>query len=819
MDRLPSQRSRPPRTSSAASLTRALSARPTRSARRIVPDPASARASPKGPAISGTVTGASEPSAAKKMIVQLATRLDSMFEKENKMRQRMMAAAERAEVMVTKLEDNNSLRPGQSTEEDTREVVQMLLSKTSDLSMQDRWSFMESTLKMLVKADSDFQQFTEDYIRDAEQKLTRAPLAPQEGDVLSEEKPTASSEDPADSEATEAEQEAWNEAEEEAKVDRLEFAFKTKQIDPLDCIRDKLRVGERMLHTRASWRDSEGLTYVQLKDRLKHHERRGMTAAKVIKGCDKQINAAQEELQGHKTKVQQLEELNTQQVSHAESLKQDLVYSRKQLLLTTVQGGGVSVPVVLDECKPPPSGWLTVVVVRVDGSADFGMGLWSEVMESVVRPALQLFNNLTRQLLLEFQGYETSSEGDHSVLVFPGLPQALAFTTKAQLGLLTVAWPSALVSESGPEACRMAFNDAVDNLLWRGLRVGMAIHCGELVAELPPESHRTRYYGVARDTTQELSCLTRGGEILLSSKAYSDLTPDMLASVLSATRTAVEVEALPPPHPFLSTCGSAQVVYRATPEPLKQRVYLPRSCTTLAEIEAPALDRVAPTPHSNPPPRPAHQRRGTTVGGREGSAEKAARGQTPMVAYTQPRHWDIFDWAQGRMEASEARIQYIEDLKAEIQSQRLPQNIDPPRGNRLTVVVVDLTGTKEAWELDKKGLRELLMQYAKTLRELLSMFSGYEARCEGDHFVTVFRTPRDAIRFALALQEDLMHCTVSETLSRNLEAFADVTVYDEADNGVQLWSGPRARIAVHSADQHHSLAIDMLPSEDGSPPP
>lgn len=65
--------------------------------------------------------------------------------------------------------------------------------------------------------------------------------------------------------------------------------------------------------------------------------------------------------------------------------------------------------------------------------------------------ALRLHNETCRKLLRDFGGYEAQTEGDASMLAFPDPVSAVNYCVAAQVALLKVDWPQALLKQPGAQ--------------------------------------------------------------------------------------------------------------------------------------------------------------------------------------------------------------------------------------------------------------------------------------------------------------------------------------------------------------------------------
>eukprot|EP00798_Chlamydomonas_sp_ICE-L_P020586 gene20586-27384_t len=89
----------------------------------------------------------------------------------------------------------------------------------------------------------------------------------------------------------------------------------------------------------------------------------------------------------------------------------------------------------------------TLVVTDIQSSTDLWEALRSEVMDE----ALQLHNECIRTTLLCHEGYESCTEGDSFIIAFHTARAAVSFSTDAQVSLMHLNWPEALLHNKNAE--------------------------------------------------------------------------------------------------------------------------------------------------------------------------------------------------------------------------------------------------------------------------------------------------------------------------------------------------------------------------------
>lgn len=157
--------------------------------------------------------------------------------------------------------------------------------------------------------------------------------------------------------------------------------------------------------------------------------------------------------------------------------------------------------------------------------------LW-EFDADAMRDATVLHNDLLRSLLKKHRGYEVVHSRDRNsgegsfCLAFQNVSDALEWCMEAQLELVQIEWPKALLNHPGSAE---EWGDTDDRVLFRGLRVRMGIHFGHPRIVRDPITRRVEYIGPVINAAARITAMTHGGQILLSSAAYSQIHETDLA--------------------------------------------------------------------------------------------------------------------------------------------------------------------------------------------------------------------------------------------------------------------------------------------------
>ena len=169
-----------------------------------------------------------------------------------------------------------------------------------------------------------------------------------------------------------------------------------------------------------------------------------------------------------------------------------------------------------------PVGTVTLVFTDIQGST----ALWEE-FGTEFQAILDAHDALFRKTLEEFRGYEVKTEGDAFMIAFAEPVDGVAFCLATQERLLDEAWHSLLFER---ESVRQ-FVAATDDGLFRGLRVRMGVHTGEVSLQENPLSGRADYYGRNVNRAARVGGAGHGGQVVVSGDTWALVKEELGASV------------------------------------------------------------------------------------------------------------------------------------------------------------------------------------------------------------------------------------------------------------------------------------------------
>ena len=155
-----------------------------------------------------------------------------------------------------------------------------------------------------------------------------------------------------------------------------------------------------------------------------------------------------------------------------------------------------------------PEEYAALIFTDVHGSQAL-----QEANPDAMDTALAIHHRIIRTIVAENGGYEVSAEGSSFHLAFADVVDAVSFCLQAQEALHKAPWTDDILSL--PEACEDASGS------FRGLRVRMAVHCGEVDSAKNQLSGRVAYTGETVHVAKSLERMSHGGQILLTSDVWN----------------------------------------------------------------------------------------------------------------------------------------------------------------------------------------------------------------------------------------------------------------------------------------------------------
>jgi len=170
--------------------------------------------------------------------------------------------------------------------------------------------------------------------------------------------------------------------------------------------------------------------------------------------------------------------------------------------------GGSAYPQFEEGSVAPPAGHMAIVMTDVQDATV----LW-EWNKDVMTEAAKVNEDLLRDNITRFSGYESAVEADSFTIVFHDALEAMKFCLSTQTDLMVAQWPDELFEHKSA---------AKEGKLYAGLRVRMACHVGNGVKGMT--GNRLNYTGpVVEECSAILKACDAGGVVVTSMNTLGDL--------------------------------------------------------------------------------------------------------------------------------------------------------------------------------------------------------------------------------------------------------------------------------------------------------
>eukprot|EP01006_Ploeotia_vitrea_P055740 TRINITY_DN68028_c0_g2_i1.p1 TRINITY_DN68028_c0_g2~~TRINITY_DN68028_c0_g2_i1.p1 ORF type:complete len:1024 (-),score=607.08 TRINITY_DN68028_c0_g2_i1:43-3114(-) len=216
-----------------------------------------------------------------------------------------------------------------------------------------------------------------------------------------------------------------------------------------------------------------------------------------------------------------------------------------------------------------PTGTVAFVFTDVQNSTK----LW-ETRPVAMNEALEMHDQVLRELLKKFRGYEVKTEGDAFMVTFSDALDAVLWCVAVQRALLKLDWPSRLL-DLPAAAVQYAEDDGEvsekKRKVFGGIRIRMGVHVGEPSCRRNPVTHRMDYFGNVVNRSARVADSAHGGQIVCTRPVH-----DMLKAAIDDHKFTenVHVEALGE-FPYKGIKELVEV-FQVTPRELVGRLPFPR---------------------------------------------------------------------------------------------------------------------------------------------------------------------------------------------------------------------------------------------------
>eukprot|EP00659_Diplonema_papillatum_P010651 gene10651-16390_t len=409
------------------------------------------------------------------------------------------------------------------------------------------------------------------------------------------------------------------------------------------------------------------------------------------------------------------------------------------------KASGVTSP-TLQPLPPPkpvkksslPNGIVTFVFLEVPDSKK----LWTADPDAM-EDATRILRRISCRLLAEHAGVEVRSFRDASKIAFFGPADAIAFCIELQVELHGVEWPERVMFLPG---CKKKFDTAGASVLWSGIRVRAAIHRGPVVFVENPTTGDVDYSGPATVIAAKLCDVAGGGQTLITEQtlAYAGVPTVALSS---SRLPSVTFQGLTAEYPILE-------LYPA--KLAKRKMYL-------SELRT-----------------PGHWSCGSAESRRELVLSVDILQKTALLVGCE----DLSRETRNDAECAERALEA---------SATGPPGPTPAPFARVSLVFLDVAQSEELWEADFETMGAAVNVYKTLVEDTARRYRGYMAGQYKECFSVAFHDEKDAVLFALDVQEALPDAPWPAKL-------ADNTLCREVcckATGRRLWRGLRVCVGCH----------------------
>eukprot|EP01064_Diplonema_japonicum_P029773 TRINITY_DN4898_c3_g1_i1.p1 TRINITY_DN4898_c3_g1~~TRINITY_DN4898_c3_g1_i1.p1 ORF type:complete len:1151 (+),score=163.53 TRINITY_DN4898_c3_g1_i1:54-3455(+) len=165
-----------------------------------------------------------------------------------------------------------------------------------------------------------------------------------------------------------------------------------------------------------------------------------------------------------------------------------------------------------------PASYAAIVFTDIQASTL----LW-EACPGSMRSALNTHNEVIRSVIQKCEGYEVKTIGDAFMVAFRTSKDALRFSLTVQQKLVQADWPSGLLKTA---YCKEKKSDS-GSLLWRGPRVRIGIHAGDVEPQKNPLTGRIDFFGKTVNKAARVESVAVGGSVAVTEEVLQDIGDDV----------------------------------------------------------------------------------------------------------------------------------------------------------------------------------------------------------------------------------------------------------------------------------------------------
>jgi class 3 adenylate cyclase len=177
----------------------------------------------------------------------------------------------------------------------------------------------------------------------------------------------------------------------------------------------------------------------------------------------------------------------------------------------------------------PRDGTIVFVFTDIEGST----ALW-DTSKATMTKALDVHHNVIRKVIERHNGYEVKTIGDSFMVALGSADAAVQLANDIQKDLLDAEWPTELANLPGGCSEFVNIRGEKNKRVFNGLRVRIGIHLGEhsdleegggmVQTKYDEVAKGYDYYGPAVNAASRIEALAFGGQTLLSSEVFTQLS-------------------------------------------------------------------------------------------------------------------------------------------------------------------------------------------------------------------------------------------------------------------------------------------------------
>eukprot|EP01004_Peranema_trichophorum_P006761 NODE_556_length_2599_cov_40.721325_g477_i0.p1 GENE.NODE_556_length_2599_cov_40.721325_g477_i0~~NODE_556_length_2599_cov_40.721325_g477_i0.p1 ORF type:complete len:743 (-),score=95.12 NODE_556_length_2599_cov_40.721325_g477_i0:305-2533(-) len=173
--------------------------------------------------------------------------------------------------------------------------------------------------------------------------------------------------------------------------------------------------------------------------------------------------------------------------------------------------------------KIAPTGKVCLVFTDIEDGDTLWEGFQDQMKEVVV-----LHEKMIRRIIEQYKGYEVKTIGESFMVSFNNCVNAIGFCNEVQMSALHINWPPSILEN--PSCAEQ--HDQENNLIYRGPRIRVGVHYGEMDAQINDRLGTIDYFGRHVNIAARVSGLAKGGQIIVTEDVKLELDKDISASYL-----------------------------------------------------------------------------------------------------------------------------------------------------------------------------------------------------------------------------------------------------------------------------------------------